>query len=149
MQHFVTGARAFVRLIEGAMVEPDDGVPTVPAIARHGDRRSGRVANDQRTGGIETDADDISGRGLCQGHGIAHRPADRGPDFLAVVLGEIGVSTPHRNGRFGTAEKLPFAREHAGPGTAGPDIHSHQEVLRHAALSSRSARTLTDAWERG
>ena len=50
---------AFVGLGDGAMVEPDDGVPTLLAVGRDTELAALAVAHDQRTGGVEGDADDI------------------------------------------------------------------------------------------
>src|SRR5215217_1483718 len=87
----VPGGGAFLGFGQGAVIEPDDGVPVVFAIGRNSDGLALGVADDERAGGVEAEPDDMGGVGASLGHGIAHGGADGVPDLLAVMLGMIGV----------------------------------------------------------
>ena len=69
----VAGGRACLGLGDGAVVEPEDGVPAVVAGGRDGDRAALGVAEDERAGGVEGEAGDLLGAGGGLGAGGAER----------------------------------------------------------------------------
>ena len=69
-EHRVAGGCAFRGLVQGAMVEPDEGVPAVTAVANR-QRGAVAVAHYERTGGVKTDADYVGGPRPGDGHRFA------------------------------------------------------------------------------
>jgi hypothetical protein len=136
---------AFLGLCQGAVIEPDHSVPIVFAIGRDGDRSAIGIADNERAGGVEAEADDMGRVGAGSGHGLTHRGADGVPDLLAIVLGMIGVGAVHDDGMFGPADQRALRRQDAGPGTPCAHIHSHQEALHKVrAPSSRFGAKVAD-----
>ena len=86
----VAGGGAGLGLGDGAVVEPEDGVPAVVAVRRDGDGRARRVEEDERAGGVEGEARDLlpAGRPPRRGRREAprRRPARSADDLLGMAV---------------------------------------------------------------
>src|SRR5690606_29764475 len=80
----MAGGGAFLGFGQGAVIEPDHGVPIVPAIGRDRDRTAVAVADDERAGSVEAQTHDMGRVGPGPRHGVAHGSADGGPYLGAV-----------------------------------------------------------------
>ncbi len=136
VEHLVAGRCAFLGFGDGAVVEPDDGVPTCFAGGRDTDLAAVLAAHHQRAGGIERDAADISRRGLRLVHRRADGSAHSAPDVFRILLGVVVLRPVHCDRLFCTGKQPPATVEHARARTSGSDIYGDDKV-GHAGTFNR------------
>ena len=85
VEHGMAAFRAFIGFGNGAVVEPDDGVPAPLAGDRHAELAALPVAHHQRAGGVEGDADNILRRNAGLFARGAHGLADCRPDIRGIM----------------------------------------------------------------
>lgn len=120
------------------VVEPEQRVPVVSGARRHPDRRAGRVADHQRTGGVEGERGDSLGARARLGPGGAQSRADRLPDLGARLLRPARAVPAHRQRRLGAPEQPPARVKEAGARAAGAHVHRGEDS---GPTHSRAARS--------
>ena len=125
----MAAGRAFGRLGDGAVVEPDDDVPAVLPARRDRDRAALAVEDDERAGGIEADPGDALGPHARRLQGTAHAGTDRLPDILGALLGMIRLRPIEQDGPLIATEQAARPVEDARSGAAGSDVHRDHQVL--------------------
>ena len=136
VQHAMLAGVDAPRLVEGAVVHPDDDVAL--AVARPANRqwRAALPDHDQRAGRIEADAGDVVRTKLRLRQCLANACADGPPDILARLLGNFAGLGEQRDVALGRGEKLTPGIEHARPGAAGADINT-EEMVGHGFAFDR------------
>ena len=152
VEHAVAGRGAVVGLGKRAVVEPDDGIPALAAAGRNRELRAVAVANDQRAGRVEGDADDFPGVGAGIGERATRRRAGCPPDILGIVLGMSGLRAVHDDRVVGASEQIAAAVEDSGARAARADIDGTDQsaarlARRLAALPCQQVREIAHVVE--
>ena len=127
-QHFVAGRRAFIRFIQRAVIEPDDCVPAFLAGRRDGQRTALFISNDEGTGGIKTNANDMRGIDLGRSNGALYGDTDGFPYVFRIMLRMTGKRLVHQDWMFDAAKQFSTGIENARTRATCPDIDSTDKL---------------------
>ncbi len=132
IQDRVTRRGEKIRLVDGAMIEPNHRVEPVFAGGRDRHLLAGFAARNQRTCGIKPDGSHTRRIDRRVRHGRPHRKADRLPYVLGIVLGVVFPWPLHQDGMSGARQHCTMTIEHPGARAACSDI-DRNEILAHEA----------------
>ena len=123
-----------------------------PPPRRNRELRAVAVANDERAGRVEGDADDFAGVGAGIGERAARRRAGGPPDILGIVLGMSGLRAVHDDRIVSASEQIAAAVEDSGARAARADIDGTDKsaarlARRLAALPCQQVRKIAHVVE--
>ncbi len=113
------------RLLHSAVVHPDDDVAFGLFRGSHRQGLSVRAQHDERAGGVEADAGDLTGRHRGLRQCILHGIADGLPDFAARLLDDGAARMEQRDVTPGRPHHAASEVEDTSPGAARAHVHAN------------------------